>query len=264
MRMVVCFFLSITVSSSAFCGQITLIPNELVLNKITENITVVTHSFPWESNSLIVVSNKNNIVLIDTPYTNEATELLYNWILREYDPKLIEVIVTGYHIDNIGGIEFLRSKNVEITGTELTNKLIISDSQNTLKTLLTWLNESTQKKYYEYYKNVSLIKTTKEIIVNDLYIYNMDNLSLELFYPGESHAKDNITVYIKNEDVLFGSCIIKSKESKNLGFTGDANLKHWPFAVTKIKDRYSSVKIVIPHHGKWSNTELFEHTLSLF
>ncbi|MFA8344270.1 MAG: MBL fold metallo-hydrolase, partial [Rhodothermaceae bacterium] len=59
-------------------------------------------------------------------------------------------------------------------------------------------------------------------------------------------------------------CMIKSAESKTLGFTGDANMKEWPNAVKKVKAKYGSAKLVIPHHGNWGGQKLIDHTLELF
>lgn len=247
-----------------FGASIELIPDELSVSSISSGVYVVTHSFPWESNSLVLRTNANNVILIDTPYTNDATEILYNWIQKEIDPTRIQCIVTGYHIDNVGGVAFLRSKNIEVIGTTLTNELIVRESDRTLRTLTGWLNSVTQRKYIEYYSKAKMVQTTKKIECNDTWTFKVDNLSLELFYPGESHAKDNITVYIGNENILFGSCIIKSLESDNLGFTGDANLANWPKAVRKIQERYKNCRMVIPHHGAWGGKELIVHTLDLF
>ena len=255
------FFLSLP---AVFCDQIVLIRNELFLTKISDAVYVATHYFPWESNSLVVKTDKGNFVFIDTPYTDAATEVLYNWVRSNYSPKDIKAIVTGYHIDNVGGVGFLRSKDIEVIGSRLTNSLIESHGSNSLRTLSLWLNPSTQKKFVDHYSTATLVKATTEIELRDLYSYQFDDVKLELFYPGESHSVDNLTVFIENGNILFGTCIIKSLENRNLGFTGDANLENWPNAVRRIKERYRDARVVIPHHGKWGGPELFDHTLSLF
>lgn len=258
------YFLMISCAVPLFGVSIELIPDELSVTQIRSDVYVVTHNFPWESNSLILRTSVNNVILIDTPYTNDATEILYTWIQKEIDPTVIKCIVTGYHIDNIGGVAFLRSKNIEVLGTTLTNELIVSESDRTLRTLTGLLNSTTQRKYIDYYSKAKMVQTTKKIECKDTLTFKLDNLSLELFYPGESHAKDNITVYISNENILFGSCVIKSLESDNLGFIGDANLANWPKAVRKIQERYKSCRMVIPHHGAWGGKEVIAHTLDLF
>jgi metallo-beta-lactamase class B len=263
-KVLVAFVILLSNVIPMFGDEIELIPNELVVNMISKNVYIATHYFPWESNSLIITTNENNVILIDTPYTNEATEILYNMVTKDKPNSTIKAIVTGYHIDNIGGIEYLKSQNIEVMGSKLTNQLIESNGIKSIRTLLKWLNRATQKKYMNYYSSAKMVKTTNEIDITSLYTYQLDNVKLELFYPGESHAKDNLTMFIENENVLFGSCIIKSIESKNLGFTIDANMKNWPIAVKQIKERYKNVSVVIPHHGKWGGKELFDHTLSLF
>lgn len=263
-RRTVIFLLSLVLTGQVFCIPSVLIPGELFLTPVSRNVIVATHHFPWESNSLVIVSDLNNILLIDTPYTLAATEVLHDWIIREYRPQRIEAFVTGYHIDNLGGIGFLKEKNVLVTGTTLTNRLIREESSRTLGQLISWLDVRTQKRYRDYYSTASMVQTSREIPVEKLHTFRFDNLSIEVFYPGESHARDNTTVYIEDGNILFGSCIIKSVDSRSPGFTGDANLENWPLAVEKIGKRYPGARIVIPHHGRWGGTELFRHTRSLF
>ena len=46
----------------------------------------------------------------------------------------------------------------------------------------------------------------------------------------------------------------KSADSKNIGFTGDANINEWPLSV-KSKERFPNAAVVIPHHGLWGGNE---------
>ena len=48
------------------------------------------------------------------------------------------------------------------------------------------------------------------------------------------------------------------------GFLGDANTEAWSETVRKIEQTYPGAKIVIPGHGKWGGTELFDYTIKLF
>ncbi len=41
-------------------------------------------------------------------------------------------------------------------------------------------------------------------------IIKINNISLEVFYPGEGHSKDNITIWIPEYKVLFGGCFNKN------------------------------------------------------
>jgi glyoxylase-like metal-dependent hydrolase (beta-lactamase superfamily II) len=42
--------------------------------------------------------------------------------------------------------------------------------------------------------------------------------------------------------------LIKSAEAGDLGFTGDADLKAWPTAVRRVRERYGKT-VVVPGHG---------------
>ena len=83
------------------------------------------------------------------------------------------------------------------------------------------------------------------------------------------HAKDGeeglgLTVYFPDKKVLFGGCAVKSAQTKNLGFTGDAVMSQWPVSLNKILERYKDAAVVVPGHGEAGGVELIRHTLSLF
>jgi metallo-beta-lactamase class B len=91
----------------------------------------------------------------------------------------------------------------------------------------------------------------------------LGDIDIEIFYPGEGHTSDNITIWFPQYKVLFGGCLIKSLESKDIGSIKDANIKQWPDSVNKVLKKYSDAEIVIPGHGKWGDLKLAEHTLGL-
>ena len=63
--------------------------------------------------------------------------------------------------------------------------------------------------------------------------------------------------------MLYGGCLIKSMEAKDLGFTGDANLTSWPEAVRRVSAKYPK-KTIVPGHGPVDLTSgAFQHTLDL-
>jgi metallo-beta-lactamase class B len=48
------------------------------------------------------------------------------------------------------------------------------------------------------------------------------------------------------------------------GNLADANLKEWSNTVGKIKEKFSSAKIVVPGHGRSGGIELLDFTINLF
>jgi hypothetical protein len=54
-------------------------------------------------------------------------------------------------------------------------------------------------------------------------------------------------------------------EAKDLGFTGDADLAHWPEAVRRVAARYQTRHYpIVPGHGAVDTTSgVFQHTIDL-
>ena len=240
----------------------TRLSEQLFISELSETVFVVTHHFPWESNSLIVKASGNEVVLIDTPYENEATELMLQWIENKLKPSKITAINTGFHIDNLGGNGLLRERGIDIYGSELTCKLIDERGAKTQQQIISWLTPE-QEPIKNVYENLTFIKPNKIFDIEKGISLNIGNLSFEIFFPGESHSPDNVVVYINEMQMLFGGCMVKSLESKNLGFTGDANIEAWPISMKIVQEKYANAKTVIPHHGMWGDMHLIQHTIDL-
>jgi len=246
-----------------FAQEEVILTSELKITKLSDWVWVVTHSFPWESNSLIVKASDKELVLIDTPYTNEATKQLIQYISREIKSKKITALLTGFHVDNLGGTGYLLQRHIPVYGSDRTCQMLDEKSNQTQKLMLAWLEKPEQEKYRKVYNEMKFEKPDHVFPVEKGLFLKKGNLSFEVYFPGESHSPDNMTVYIKELNVLFGGCMIKSLESSNLGFTGDANLIEWPNSIRKVQEKYTDALWVIPHHGKWGDRSLLQHTLDL-
>lgn len=261
-----CLLIGLFVSGLSFVfSQDEMVLNpELKITRLSAQVWVVTHSFPWESNSLIVKASDKELVLIDTPYTNEATELMLQFIWKEIKPKEITAVLTGFHVDNLGGTGCLLSHRIPVYGSDRACQLLDERSAQTQKLMLTWLQKPGQEKYRKTYADMKFDKPDHVFPIEKGLFLKKGKLSFEVYFPGESHSPDNLTVYVKELNLLFGGCMVKSMESPNLGFTGDANMSEWPVSVKKVQDKYPDAKWVIPHHGKWGDRSLLQHTLDLF
>lgn len=237
---------------------------DLKITRLSGQVWVVTHSFPWDSNSLVVKASDNNVVLIDTPYTNEATELMLQFIGKEFKPKQITAILTGFHIDNLGGTGSLLKHRITVYGSDRTCSLIDERSAQTRQQLLLWLKSPEQDRFRKVYAEMTFEKPDHVFPIEKGLFLKKGKLSFDVYFPGESHSPDNLVVYIKELNLLFGGCMIKSSESPNLGFTGDANMNEWPISVRKVQEKYPDIHDVIPHHGNWGDISLLQHTLDLF
>lgn len=88
--------------------------------------------------------------------------------------------------------------------------------------------------------------------------------TVEVFYPGGGHARDNIMVWLPEQKMLYGGCAVRELATDNLGNTADADLAYWPRAIRNAQARYPQAETVIPGHGEPGGPELLEHMHALF
>lgn len=212
--------------------------NYVELKKVSDNIWLhVSYSnyngTRTASNGIVAVSSKG-LILVDTPWNNGQTKELLNLTKTVFNKDIVIAVITHAHADRIGGIDTLLENGIDVRSTELT------------------ANAAKKNKY----------KQPKPVLDNEPEI-SLGNIKLDTFYPGGGHTIDNIVVWFPQFRLLYGGCLIKSFESKDLGNTADADVKQWPISVKKILDKYTDAKIVIPGHGNPGGLELLRHTIDL-
>ncbi|GMQ60730.1 BcII family subclass B1 metallo-beta-lactamase [Vallitalea sediminicola] len=242
-----------------------VIDEELTIKEIKQGVLVINHKFPWDGNSMIIEMENDEIAFIDTPYENEATRKIIEWVRERagQEVKFTE-INTGFHFDNLGGNKYLAEQDIKIIGTSKTVKMIKERGENARNLFLDWLKDPELKKYYDVYTELEYIEPTEivNIGIDEEIELNFGDEKLILYYPEESHSPDNIVVYYPRKKVLFGGCMVKSVKSKNLGNTADANIERWLESIKKLKIRFDekSVDVIIPGHGEASNCSSLETT----
>lgn len=186
-------------------------------------------------NGMLVV-NENQAVIFDTPADNESSGELINYVTRNLKSKITAIIPTHFHEDCVAGLEKFNEYHIPSYGSNKTIKLLKNKGN----------------------KYAALIKG-----FDDSLTLNIGDKKLYAEYFGEGHTKDNIIGYFPVDNAIFGGCLIKELGA-NKGNLGDANIKEWPQAVQKLKQKYPQANIVIPGHGKSGGTELFDYTIKLF
>jgi glyoxylase-like metal-dependent hydrolase (beta-lactamase superfamily II) len=183
------------------------------------------------ANGLVVVDN-GKAFIVDTPWSENDTEALVNWI-KQHNYQLTGSVSTHSHEDRTAGITWLNSHAIPTYATALTNQFL--DAGN--KTL-----------------------ATHAITENDT---KLAGGLLEVFYPGAGHTLDNVVVWLPKANMLFGGCFIRSLEAKNLGYTGEADIAQWPASVDALLGKYPNAKLVVPGHGATGDMALVKHTKAL-
>ncbi len=182
----------------------------------------------------MVVAQKGEAIIVDTPPDDASSEELINWVERELKCKVKAVVGTHFHDDCLGGLEAFHNRNIPSYALnktlELANTSWVPIPQNGFEESL-------------------------ELKVGKLKVINA--------YLGGGHTHDNIVSYVPGDQVLFGGCLIKA-EGAGKGFLGDADVDNWSNTVSKVKEKFGDAKIVIPGHGKYGGTELLDYTIEKF
>jgi metallo-beta-lactamase class B len=208
------------------------------LSKIEDSVWVHTtyklyDNFNMPSNGLIIQTTAG-LVLIDTPWDDSLTVELLDSVKNRFNQDVVFAIVTHAHADRMGGISTLHKKGIKVVSYILTC-------------------QKAKEQGFEVPEHVSVIDTT--------FVIGYENL--ELFYPGAGHTIDNSVVWLPKRKILFGGCLVKSKESTNLGNIAEADLKEWPRSLHALMRKFSTVQVVVPGHGTSGNSNLLLHTIDL-
>ncbi|MGE5621068.1 MAG: subclass B1 metallo-beta-lactamase [archaeon] len=236
--------------------------DEMIIREIDPGTYLVIHSFPWPANSLVVKLNKNRFLFIDTPYTDEATEKLVNWLQKRTLGKIkITAVNTHFHVDNLGGNDYLKKIGAEIYGSDLTAKLL--KERGLGNGMLQSFKNIQNDAFYTYYQRKELVPPQKLFPIEKGLTLTFFTDTVEVWFPGAGHTPDNVVVYFPKKQLLFGGCILKSMESNTKGNLGDAVLSAWNTSLEKLLEKYPDAKLVIPGHGSIGGIELIKHTMEV-
>jgi metallo-beta-lactamase class B len=220
-------------------GQMTKVNNDIYMFHLKDSVFIHTTFTNIESygrvsaNGLVMIKN-GSALMIDTPWNNELTEQLYNYLRDSLNCSVKNLIIGHYHEDCMGGIDFLKTKGVNtISGKE------------------------TKKRCIEHKLTVADKTFAKQLKLN------FENTDIICNYFGAGHTSDNIVVYIPEKKILFGGCLIKSKRSNNLGSITDAVIDEWDKTVEIVKAKYGNAEVIIPGHGRAGDNTLLDHTINL-
>lgn len=212
--------------------------NKLRIRHLTDNFYIYTtykvySGVLFPSNSMYLVTNEG-AVLFDTPWDTAQFQPLLDSITQRHHVNIVMAISTHYHADRTAGLEFLKQKGVKTYTSKLTYDLCKQH------------NEKQAEFYFE--------KDT---------VFEIGKYRFQAYYAGEGHTKDNIVIWFDRFKILYGGCLVKSTESKDLGNIKDANLQAWPTTIDKVIKHCPNPKFVIPGHFGWASNKGLQHTLKL-
>ena len=256
------FFLSAIICCQSAHNQ-TRISDDLYYTKICDSVYMYTHYFPYGCNGMFILLPDSQGVLIDTPCECTGTISLLNWIKENFGNIKLTAIVTGFHQDNLGGDEILLAKGIPVYGSDLTVQLLKDEGAGLKEFILNSVASEKNLKYYNSYKSLNLVPPDSVYKIKEGIILLIGGETFEVYFPGQSHTKDNTVVYIKNRKILFGGCMVKGLEFDSPGYTGYANMAEWPISIEKVINKFPDVQIVIPGHGTEGGKELLPHMINV-
>ncbi|MBO6516225.1 MAG: subclass B1 metallo-beta-lactamase [Bacteroidia bacterium] len=213
----------------------------LIVHKLSDHVFVHTSYLQTEDygkvgcNGMLVV-NENKAVLFDTPTDDTTSAELIDFITNKLTSEIIGVIPTHFHNDCLGGIRKFEESDIP---TYLSNQTL---------NLLKESGDSLPEKCDTF---------------NTQLVLSLGNEKVYVDYLGEGHTRDNVVGYFPKDEAVFGGCLIK-RLGASKGYLGDANTDQWSETVRTVKAKYANASMVIPGHGKWGGTELFDYTIELF
>ncbi|OPB96693.1 subclass B1 metallo-beta-lactamase [Elizabethkingia meningoseptica] len=211
---------------------------EVKIEKLKDNLYVYTtyntfNGTKYAANAVYLVTSKG-VVVIDSPWGEEKFKNFTDEIYKRHGKKVIMNIATHSHDDRAGGLEYFKSLGAKTYSTKMTDSILAKDNK--------------PRAQYTFDNNKSF-KVGKD--------------EFQVYYPGKGHTADNLVVWFPKDKVLVGGCIIKSGDSKDLGFLGEAYVNDWTQSVHNIQKKFPNVQYVVAGHDDWKDQTAIQHTLDL-
>jgi metallo-beta-lactamase class B len=190
-----------------------------------------TRHFP--ANGLVYILGEEAVV-VDTAWTEKETGALLDWLKDGLGVRVAAVVVTHWHVDCMGGLAEVHRRNIPSYAHQLTR-------------------EAARRRELP----VPVVGFSNALTLR------LGDHEIECRYPGPGHTRDNIVVWIGEEKLLFGGCLLKATAWRALGYLGDAVVEQWPCTLKKVLKAFPQAEIVIPGHGRRGGLELIHHTIDL-
>lgn len=155
--------------------------------------------------TLLAPVGSNHYLMVDTPYTNIASESLWKWMKETLYCEKVSVINTHHHIDCLGGNGYFNNIGMKTYASTQTLDCFERDDHSTIGMQKVFCKSHKDLKenfgYVAPNGELENLMTKGAVITRHL---DDSTIPVMIMYPGEAHAPDNIVVYLKEYNVLFG------------------------------------------------------------
>ncbi|UPT68191.1 MAG: BlaB/IND/MUS family subclass B1 metallo-beta-lactamase [Sphingobacteriales bacterium JAD_PAG50586_3] len=184
--------------------------NELKITPLTGDFYIFTTykmfgTKKQSANGMYLVTD-SGVVVFDSPWDTSPFQPLLDSIKVRHNKKVVINIATHSHEDRTSGIDFYRKNGVKTYTTKLTDEISIENG-----------------------------RPRAEFLMKKDTLFTVGQYKFQTYFGGEGHTKDNIVIWFDNEKILYGGCLVKSIDAKDLEYVGEANIKEWPKTIKKSK-----------------------------
>ncbi|GAB3900141.1 BcII family subclass B1 metallo-beta-lactamase [Larkinella knui] len=185
------------------------------------------------ANGMYLVTNQG-VVMFDTPWDTTQFQPLLDSIKVRHNKQVIMCFATHWHSDKTAGLDYYRQQGIKTYTTVLTDELSKKNNKKRAEFLMT--------------------KDT---------VFQVGPYSFATYFPGPAHTEDNIVIWFDKEKILFGGCLIKGVDAKDLGFLGDGNTAEYASTLKRVQKKYPNPKFIIVAHSDWKDINSLKHSLRM-
>jgi metallo-beta-lactamase class B VIM len=185
----------------------------------------------------LLVEDEDGLTLIDTAWGADKTRTLLQQITQTIGLPVRRALVTHAHDDRVAGVDVLKAMGIPVFAHPETVKraaaagLPVPDAPLAL--------------------SLAPMGTTRLG-------------SLEITFPGAGHAPDNIVVWLRDRQLLFGGCLVRALADRAIPDVPDVSPASWPETAARLVARYGDeARLVVPGHGRIGGAALLTHTRRL-
>lgn len=185
------------------------------------------------ANGMYLITS-NGVVMFDTPWDTTQFQPLLDSIKSRHNKSVVMCFATHWHSDKTAGLEYYRQLGIKTWTTVLTDEMSKRNNKKRAEFLMT--------------------KDT---------VFNAGQYSFETYYPGQGHTADNIVIWFNNEKVLYGGCLIKGVDDKDLGYLGDANVLEYAATLKRVQKKCRNPKFIVIAHNDWRDINSLAHSIGM-
>ena len=187
------------------------------------------------SNAGFVIT-KTGVVVLDGLGTPSLAWKMRQKIKQLTDLPVVKVVVSHYHADHIYGLQVFQDEGAQIIAPQGVYEYLDSEAapsrlEERQFSLDPWVNENTR-----------LVRP--DLVVNESMHFTEGGIDFYLTYLGSAHSEGDLTLFVKQDGVLYSGDIIFEGR---VPFVGDADSKQWLATLEGLET--GNLKALVPGHG---------------